>query len=302
MEIKNSQKIDFLDAESIKKLDYGALQHRRYSSIEFKILKVDTGEKSITVQTIQGKSLSENYADLAKLIKLTKDLFSRYFPDFKIHVHAIPYSHPEVDQISTAEIRNYMEDKGLKIKDIEKLTGIDKTNLSAWLNDKRAMSQPVKAMFYFMIKSIDKIDPFAELSLRKTSKNNLINLGARDIVISSDKVDTRVTGEIILTTSEVTGGSKKNSTFFVDSTVQDTSDPWNGCQFANQSSKSQKPVENCNEFIFLFGVLDHNQPDLQASAHSSNRIAVKGSVICLDAKFDNIPTESSKTNKSGKEK
>lgn len=37
------------------------------------------------------------------------------------------------------------------MKDIMIDTGIDKTNLSAWLSGARVMSQPVKAMFYFYL-------------------------------------------------------------------------------------------------------------------------------------------------------
>jgi hypothetical protein len=157
MEIKNLRKIDFLADESIKKIEFGALQHRRFSNIEFKILRVDNEEKTITIQISQGKSLSENYADLPKLVKIAKDLFSRYINDYTVHVQAIPYSHPKVDELNSSIIRDSLEKRGIKIKDIERETGIDKTNLSAWLNDKRPMSQPVKAMFYFLLKSTESI-------------------------------------------------------------------------------------------------------------------------------------------------
>jgi DNA-binding Xre family transcriptional regulator len=39
--------------------------------------------------------------------------------------------------------------KGVKFNDLVTDTGLDKTNISAWVNGKRDMSQIVKAMFYF---------------------------------------------------------------------------------------------------------------------------------------------------------
>lgn len=36
-------------------------------------------------------------------------------------------------------------------KDIMDETGIDKSNVSAWVNGTRTMSQPVRAMFYYYI-------------------------------------------------------------------------------------------------------------------------------------------------------
>lgn len=281
MEIKNSHKIDFLDAESIKKLEYGALQHRRFSSIEFKILKVDNEDKIITVQTTQAKSLSENYADLQKLITLTKDLFSRYIPDYKIHVQAIPYSHPEVDELSTEDIRKYMDEKGLKIKDIEKLTGIDKTNLSAWLNDKRVMSQPVKAMFYFMIKSMENINAFSEITSEKLIKKKAANPAYQDILIACGEKGTKATGKITLMLSEtktMRNPVKKRSP---GSLINgDVTWLWKGCHLLGDSSK----VKGENYDIVLVEFIDDNPSITQRSLVISSGIGTKEAISKTDLK------------------
>jgi DNA-binding transcriptional regulator GbsR (MarR family) len=46
-----------------------------------------------------------------------------------------------------------MNANSVSLKSIEQITGIDKSNLSAYVKGLRPMSQPVKAMFFFMFSS-----------------------------------------------------------------------------------------------------------------------------------------------------
>lgn len=78
-----------LPDEELTKLTVGALQHRKFSRITFEILAASLD--FIKVQTIQGKTTQENYADEETLILRTKELFNRFLPDRKIIVSATMY-------------------------------------------------------------------------------------------------------------------------------------------------------------------------------------------------------------------
>lgn len=55
----------------------------------------------------------------------------------------------DLNKIDSTYIRSYMINNGIKSKDICNDTGLDKTNISAWINGKRPMSKIVIAMFHF---------------------------------------------------------------------------------------------------------------------------------------------------------
>lgn len=149
--IKNIHKISPLLSESdLSKLEAGAAQHKRYSNIEFKVLDVDQDpDKRLYLKVNQGKHLSENYQDLKGLVKLTKDLFARFFLDYSIHVHPTPFIQPKPNVVTSEWIEKRMLETGTRIVDMEKQTGIPKASLSAWINSKKPMSNIVKAMFYY---------------------------------------------------------------------------------------------------------------------------------------------------------
>jgi len=143
--IKNIHLLSISDND-LKKLEYGAALHKRMSNIEFKILEVN--DDSLVIRVSQGKHMSENYADKATLVTRTRELFEPFFPGVKIHPQANPYEPNPVSKIDSTWIKKQMDVLDLRVTDIVKDTGVDKTNISAWANGKREMSQPVKAMFY----------------------------------------------------------------------------------------------------------------------------------------------------------
>lgn len=146
--IKNIHLVkDLLSESDLEKLNAGALQHRKFSRITFKILSVD--DKSIKVQAVQGKTPQENYADADTLRLRTKELFSRFLPDRHVMTHVTTYTPNVTEQVTPEYIRNRMTELKIKVKHIVADTGIDQTNISAWMNGLREMSQPVKAMFYY---------------------------------------------------------------------------------------------------------------------------------------------------------
>ncbi|UFH52530.1 hypothetical protein [Spirosoma sp. KNUC1025] len=143
---------NMLSETDLEKLTAGALQHRKFSRITFKVLSVATD--AIKVQVVQEKTPQENYASEETLIERAKELFGRFFPDRRIIVNATVYRPNVTEQVTPEYIRHQMTEKKIKVKDIVADTGIDKSNISAWMNGIREMSQPVKAMFYYYFQTV----------------------------------------------------------------------------------------------------------------------------------------------------
>jgi hypothetical protein len=152
--IKFIDRLDLPEKDRVK-LEAGAALHRKMSNITFKILEVT--DKAIIIRVTQGKHLSGNYADKKTLVDRTRELFGKFFPDKKIHPQAIPYVANPITEIDGEWVKEKMEELDIGVNDVVKDTGVDKTNISAWANSTRPMSQPVKAMFYyyFNLKSHD---------------------------------------------------------------------------------------------------------------------------------------------------
>ena len=137
-----------LKPEQINRLEAGANLHKRHANIEFKILKY--ANHKISIEVAQEKHLAKNYADMKTLIERTKQLFQTTLPaNTEIIVHAIPYTEHPISNIDAGWLDKQMTDKHINLKDIVEDTGLDKSNISAWRNDKRPMSQIVKTMFYY---------------------------------------------------------------------------------------------------------------------------------------------------------
>ena len=151
--IKNFHKFSgsrTIGPRSLISLDEAAALHLRFSNITFKV--ISASPDGLIIQTRQGKHLSENYADANRLVELTKELFTKFINDtVPLTVHPVPYIMAITEVVDPQWISENMLKLGVKIKDISTDTGIDKTNLSAWINGVRPMSQPVKAMFYYFI-------------------------------------------------------------------------------------------------------------------------------------------------------
>ncbi|MBB2148792.1 XRE family transcriptional regulator [Pedobacter gandavensis] len=136
-----------MSARDMMELDEAAKLHLKHSNISFKVISI--GDNTITVKAEQGKHLSENYADVKRLNTRTQELFSKFLPEHKIIVQPVPFQNAVVDEVDPKWIEQKMFTTGTRLKDIQGDTGVDKTNLSAWVNGTRPMSQPVKAMFYY---------------------------------------------------------------------------------------------------------------------------------------------------------
>lgn len=161
--IKNIHLISgILPEENIDDLQQGAFLYKRHANITFKIISVDTARvdsnnadipKELIVEVRQGRNSTAEYLSVEDLVERAKSLFSRFFPDHDIHARPRPYSRPPTEDVTPEWIQDRMNENKVSLKRLEKDTGLDKTNLSAWVNGKRPMSQPVKAMFYYYFRS-----------------------------------------------------------------------------------------------------------------------------------------------------
>lgn len=137
-----------LSPELIAQLNKSAERHTLQSNITFTLLAIE-GDL-IEVETAQGENKSGKYAHEATLIKRTQEVFSK-IPEFKLKVHPLTYLPSPTSIVNTAWLEKQMQEKGVRIKQIAFETGIDRESISEWVTGKRAMSQIVKAMFYFYL-------------------------------------------------------------------------------------------------------------------------------------------------------
>jgi hypothetical protein len=147
--IINIEKLqDIIDETAMAKLDAGAAVHKKQSNIEFNIISVE--DKVLTVATEQGKTGSGKYANLKMLIKRTHEVFDNFLPSsYKLEVLPTEYLESPAATVTPNWINKKMLEKEVRIKQIAFDTGIDRTDLTAWINGLKPMSQIVKAMFYY---------------------------------------------------------------------------------------------------------------------------------------------------------
>jgi hypothetical protein len=102
--IKDFHKVQEIVTQTDKeRLEACAIMYWRYSGIEFKILKCETGE--IIIQTKQHKHFIDRYLNQKELIERTKELFRKHLPiEFSLHVHATAYS-PTVSSYTPVYLR-----------------------------------------------------------------------------------------------------------------------------------------------------------------------------------------------------
>ena len=147
--IINIEKLqNVIDETNLAKLDASATVHKKQSNIEFTILMVE--DNVLTVATEQGKTGSGKYANLKTLIKRTHEVFDNFLPSsFKLEVQPTEYLESPAATVTPNWINKKMQEKEIRIKQIAFDTGIDRTDLTAWINGVKPMSQIVKAMFYY---------------------------------------------------------------------------------------------------------------------------------------------------------
>ncbi len=131
-------------------MEHAALVHRQFNNITFKILEVE--KKKITIQVTQDKNEKENYFPAKRLIEIVHETYDRFFKGWKVMVHPKAYIKSPVEQVDHAWVNKLMLEKGVKLKEIAKDTGISPAQLSVIING-GVISQPMKALFYYYFES-----------------------------------------------------------------------------------------------------------------------------------------------------
>lgn len=139
------------------KLQNDLLLHRRYASIEFKILQIENDLAIIRVT--QDKSFIGNYMDSKRLQDIVHETFDEILAPRQIIPRAVPYIPCEAEIINKVYIEEIMKQYELKSKDLEADLGIHKSRISEWLSGKRELTKPVRNMFYWYFQAKGFIPP-----------------------------------------------------------------------------------------------------------------------------------------------
>ncbi|WP_207533209.1 XRE family transcriptional regulator [Desertivirga arenae] len=138
--------------QEISQLNKAANTHKKFSNIVFEIEQADEGELAVLVE--QEQNSSGNYANQRTLIKRAHEVFDKVVPgSIKLNVKAQEYFESPTAKVTPQWIEQQMLDKEVRIKQIAFDTGINKSDISAWINGIKPMSQIVKALFYYYFNS-----------------------------------------------------------------------------------------------------------------------------------------------------
>lgn len=121
--------------------------HYRYSSIIFSLNKDRRGK--IFMEIKQEKSHAENYFDATRLREIGKELFNDIDLEVKIFYSSKVYQESVTDIVTPAWISSMMSELSIKGKEVAADLGIDKSVLSAAVNNHRNLSNVSKAMYYY---------------------------------------------------------------------------------------------------------------------------------------------------------
>jgi hypothetical protein len=138
---------DHLAPDQLEQLEKAAAVHKSQSNIEFCILRVE--ENMIAIETTQLETRSGKYASQSTLVKRTMEVFEKILSPSIITVEPAPYLPNPTSVVNPSWLDKKMKEKGVRIKQIAFDTGVDRESISDWVTGKRAMSQIVKAMFFF---------------------------------------------------------------------------------------------------------------------------------------------------------
>lgn len=138
--------------EFVSKDQYEDLKNKldlqsRFNSIEFDIIRIN--DESVLIRTTQDKSFTGVYFDNKRLYEITLETFKEILSPHQVQVHTFPQLVSPCDKITPEFVMATMGRFKIKNKEFETAFGVHKTTISAWVNDLRPMSQPVKAMFYY---------------------------------------------------------------------------------------------------------------------------------------------------------
>lgn len=142
--VKNANFLDLSPAQ-LDTLAHRAEQHRRFSSIDFKVLEVRPD--AVVIRVRQTKSHAGNYFPVKRLIEILHETFDDMVGDRKIEPRPYPYrpSPPDVVDAAWLQARRGQQ----PVKDIAQDLGIDPNAVSGYIGGKKPLSGVVRAMFYY---------------------------------------------------------------------------------------------------------------------------------------------------------
>jgi hypothetical protein len=148
--VKNEHLLN-LQPDKLETLRTRAELHRRYSSIDFKVISYK--DDTLTLRVIQDKSHAGNYFDAKRLVEIAKEMFGDLGDWKRINAGPITYKSPAPDVVTPEWIQERMQLHGLKPKAVSDETGIDRNTISAYKNGLKPLSGVVRAFWYYYFKS-----------------------------------------------------------------------------------------------------------------------------------------------------
>ncbi|WP_342327611.1 hypothetical protein [Pedobacter sp. FW305-3-2-15-E-R2A2] len=148
--IRNLDKLsDVLTPDAIVRVQNEASNYLKQDNLFFTVLSYE--QEGLTVKVEQDRPLTEKIYTFDELVFIAKDLFGRYIIN-EVFAHPHPYVESPAEVVNGKWVQLHMNHYEIRLKNVAFQTGIDKTNLSAWINEKRPMSRIVKAMFFNFFK------------------------------------------------------------------------------------------------------------------------------------------------------
>ena len=156
--VKNIHLLGLEDGQR-ERLEAGAALYKRFDNLTFKVKQYKDG--ILIVEARQGKNYKRDYFSEREIVERTKKLVREFSEDFcpeRIHVGVIPLKEVDSDVITVDYLKEELYRLHIRIKDINNDTGLEMSNLSAWINGTRPMSNIVKNMFYYYIRYKELIE------------------------------------------------------------------------------------------------------------------------------------------------
>jgi hypothetical protein len=118
------------------------------------VIEIVSFEDSRLIVRIEQKDLiNDKRLNKKELTERVREMFAGKIPDtWKLTVSAVDYDRKDIDSVSPDWIRRRMNKLGLKNKNINVYTGIDKSTISLILNGEKELTKWHKLAFYYFFK------------------------------------------------------------------------------------------------------------------------------------------------------
>lgn len=142
--VKNAELLG-LTAAQLDTLQQRAELHRRYSSIDFKV--IEARPDAVVIRIRQTASHAQNYFDTKRLVEILKETFGDLVSGRKIEPRPYTFRPAAPDVVDAAWLQRQRGQT--PIKEIAKDLGMDPNLVSGYIAGNRPLSGVVRAMFYY---------------------------------------------------------------------------------------------------------------------------------------------------------